>query len=343
MTAPDRAAVDRLTILANLGPVREIEPHRGSANNRVFRVEAERGTAFLKAYFRHPVDSRDRLGTEFAFARFARAAGVRSIPQPLACDPAANLGLFEFVNGARPREATESLVAHAIEFARNLNAARWRPAASRLPIAAEACFSIEEHLGIVGGRVNRLSDIAPATDIDRAARNFIRCELLPVWESVLNAARATARNHRLDLAKAIGTNERCISPSDFGFHNALVAPDGRAIFLDFEYAGWDDPAKLTCDFFCQPEVPVSERFLDTFIQSVAEAFPISAAVVERSRVLFAAYRVKWVCIRLNEFLPVGLGRRQFALNVDVEHRKHRQLVSARAALAAIDEPARVVA
>ena len=25
-------------------------------------------------------------------------------------------------------------------------------------------------------------------------------------------------------------------------------------FIDFEYAGWDDPSKLICDFFCQPAV-----------------------------------------------------------------------------------------
>ena len=143
MTALNRTAVDRLTIVADLGPVRAIEPIRGSANNRAFRVEGERGTAFLKAYYRHPVDARDRLGAEFAFARFARAAGVRDIPQPLACDPAANLGLFEFVTGVRPIEATASLVGQALAFVRDLNAARWRPAASRLPAAAEACFSVE--------------------------------------------------------------------------------------------------------------------------------------------------------------------------------------------------------
>ena len=65
-----------------------------------------------------------------------------------------------------------------------LNAARKdRPAAAGLPVASEACFSIEEHLGIVGGRANRLGDISPESDIDRDAL-AVRAiaSLLPVWD-----------------------------------------------------------------------------------------------------------------------------------------------------------------
>ena len=35
----------------------------------------------------------------------------------------------------------------------------------------------------------------------------------------------------------------------------LAGRDGRLWFIDFEYAGWDDPAKTVCDFFCQPGLP----------------------------------------------------------------------------------------
>ena len=38
------------------------------------------------------------------------------------------------------------------------------------------------------------------------------------------------------------------SPSDFGFHNALLKDNGKLCFLDFEYFGRDDPVKLMADF-----------------------------------------------------------------------------------------------
>ncbi len=40
-----------------------------------------------------------------------------------------------------------------------------------------------------------------------------------------------------------------VSPSDFGFHNALLDDGGAISFLDFEYSGRDDPAKLDLRFF----------------------------------------------------------------------------------------------
>jgi len=55
------------------------------------------------------------------------------------------------------------------------------------------------------------------------------------------------------MAQALPADETCLSPSDFGFHNALVDPSGALSFLDFEYAGRDDPAKPVSDFFCQPK------------------------------------------------------------------------------------------
>lgn len=322
MSELDRAAVDRLAAAAGLGSVRQLTPLIGGANNRVFRLETENREAVLKVYFRDPADPRDRLGAEFAFSRFAWSVGVRCIPQPLACDVEAGLGLFEFVAGRIVTEAAECLIEQAAEFVCELNANRWKPLASRLPVASEACFSIAEHLGTVARRVNRLAHIPALADFTR--------ELFPAWEEV--------RAGVSDTAVSLTLTERCVSPSDFGFHNAILERNNRVRFLDFEYAGWDDPAKLICDFFCQPSVPVPLRFFEEFANTVAASFPQPQAVIERARLLLPVYRIKWVCIRLNEFLPTENRRRRFSLNADeVETRQARQLEAARAALHDLQE------
>ncbi|HVL13625.1 MAG TPA: aminoglycoside phosphotransferase family protein [Gemmata sp.] len=330
MSTPNLAAVNRLTEDAGFGPVDELIPLAGGANNRVYRVVAGCGDAVLKCYFRHPDDPRDRLGAEFAFTRFAWAAGVRDVTEPLACDPANAIALYAFVNGARPTasDVTEELVGQATEFVRELNAARWRPRAARLPLASEACFSIAEHLGTVARRVERLAQAK-----DPAASEFVRQELVPAWQEVHAACERDARKCGLPLERALGEGSRCLSPSDFGFHNVVLQPSGRARFIDFEYAGWDDPAKLICDFFCQPAVPVPARHFESFTAAVATGFPEPDAVAARARLLLPVYRLKWVCIRLNEFLPVGTRRREFALPpAKLEYRRRRQLADARAAL-----------
>ena len=75
-------------------------------------------------------------------------------------------------------------------------------------------------------------------------------EFTPVMEQIVAAA---CRDSRPETELA--PQHRCLSPSDFGFHNALLrgrpgVPGARDwVFLDFEYFGWDDPAK-TVPIFC---------------------------------------------------------------------------------------------
>ncbi|MBA4186955.1 MAG: aminoglycoside phosphotransferase family protein [Planctomycetaceae bacterium] len=333
VTSLDHATVNLLLAAAEFGPARALTPLTGGKNNRVYRAETENGEAVLKAYFRHPNDTRDRLGAEFAFSRFAWASGIHCIPEPLTSNPDAGLGLFEYVNG-RPTTASDvsaDLIEQAIEFVRDLNTARWRPLASRLRVASEACFSIAEHLGTVSRRVDRL---AAVTDPETAA--FVNRELIPIWEEVRSETSDTA----LSLDKPLEPTARCVSPSDFGFHNTLLEADGRVRFLDFEYAGWDDPAKLICDFFCQPAVPVPGCFFEPFANAIAACFPDPESVVHRARLLMPVYRVKWVCIRLNEFLPTSSQRRAFSLATNkLEARRATQLNAARAALHQLQEAA----
>jgi hypothetical protein len=310
----------------------------GGANNRVFRLDAAAGSFLLKSYFRHPDDPRDRLGTEFAFSRFAWENGVRCIPQPLACDPPGGLGLFEFVAGRSLRGSTidNGAVDQAIDFYRTLNRAKNHPAAAALPRASESCFSLNDHFVTVGRRVERLKAVAVADAVDLAAVSFIESELAPAWGQVLTTARAAAAAAGLRPDRPLDPTDRCLSPSDFGFHNALLAEDGRLRFIDFEYAGWDDPSKLICDFYCQPAVPAPPSAFDRFAAAAAAELPTPELHRARAALLLPVYRVKWVCIMLNEFLPVGGSRRAFSgTAAELEARKKDQLTKARAALAAV--------
>src|SRR5262249_52494804 len=151
-----------------------------------------------------------------------------------------------------------------LDFFHALNRHRSDPFAVRLANASEATDTVAGHVGLVGQRIGRLCHIEPAEPVDRTAAEFVRDELEPAWKRL---------EQRLAPGGCDGATERCLSPSDFGFHNALCEPNGRFRFIDFEYAGWDDPARMVCDFFCQPAVPVPLTYFDRFIRSVAAIFP----------------------------------------------------------------------
>jgi hypothetical protein len=341
MGGVDRQAVLALADAAGVGPATAVLPLAGGANNRVYRLDTVSGPVLLKSYFRHPDDPRDRLGAEWAFLRFAWAAGVWYVPRPLAADPAAGLALYEYVPGSTMHgtAATDADVDTAIDFTRALHAAKTRVESAALPRASESCFSLDDHFATVARRVERLRAIPVHGVTDMAAAAFVDTELAPAWRSVLTRARANAAACGLYLDRPLDPADRCVSPSDFGFHNALREPSGRLRFIDFEYAGWDDPAKLVCDFFCQPAVPAPAAAFDRFAAAVGGCSAEPLAFQARAALLLPVYRVKWVCIMLNEFLPVGGSRRAFSGSA-AEHdaRKAAQLGKARTALAAVASP-----
>jgi hypothetical protein len=200
--------------------------------------------------------------------------------------------------------------------------------------ASESCFSIADHLQIVEHRLSRLAALDPQAPRVAEADRFISATLRPAWNAVKSRLAREARALGLDMHSRLADAECCLSPSDFGFHNVL-ADDGRLVFIDFEYAGRDDPAKLVVDFFCQPEVPVPLRYLDRFIAGLAEGLKLDAAATARCRLLLDACRIKWVCIMLNDFLPVGAARRSFAEMGEWDERCARQIEKARAKLSEI--------
>ena len=324
----------RLAEAAGLGPALRVEPLPGGRNNRVFCVElAEGGRAALKIYFRHPEDPRDRLGAEWDFLEHARRHAPGRTPAPLARDAAEGAALHAFVEGRR--FSCEEIDAAAVEAAADFICTAATPGAAQdLRVASEACFSISEHLAAIDRRVRLLETIDAQTPATDAAAHFIGERLRPLWERARGDAERKCRVLGLDPHAKIDESQVIASPSDFGFHNALRTAAG-CVFLDFEYAGRDDPAKLVCDFFCQPELPIAEAHHELFLAGVLDRLGL-ACHRDRVRVLLDCYRIKWVAIILNDFLPVGARRRTFATIEDQEDRQARQLALARARL---DAPA----
>lgn len=301
-----------------------IKPLFGGKNNRVFRVESNGKSFLLKSYFWHPADKRERLKAEFQFSTFLWERGIRNIPQPFAQDPIHQLGLYEFVVGKKITEVeiTRTSVQQALDFFRNINRYRKEEAAANLPAASEVCFKLEEHLCLIEQRLKRLMEIRQENTIDAQARDFVLSHLCPSW----NQTKETI----LKSFQRPTSEEKCLSPSDFGFHNALLTPQGTFTFHDFEYAGWDDPARMVSDFFCQPELPVPLSFFEDFAQDVF-TFLGNREEVNKARLLLPAYRIKWCCILLNEFLTDGSHRRRFAqIEDDIHRNKAEQLEKSKA-------------
>jgi len=300
----------------------------GGKNNRTFAALIDKKPQFLiKHYFKDPQDNRDRLGIEFSFISFMWYNGIRTIPKPIACDNKSGIGIYSFIEGKHinQEELKKDHIHQAVKFFLHLNTKRNNNDAYLLPIASDACFSICDHLMNVEKRINRLNRINDDDSISKQAINLIQNRIYPTWKNLKKKCIKQFEKENINIFQLLQFNECCLSPSDFGFHNALVTNEKQLVFIDFEYAGWDDPIKPLCDFFSHPDIQIPYKFFIKSLRSISSYF-CSEKLGAVAEILYPVYKIKWCCIMLNEFMPIDIKRRCFAQSCKSKYRiKEKQL------------------
>lgn len=290
-----------------ISQAKEILPLTGGANNRVFKIVLPEDTLILKSYFHHPKDPRDRLSTEYDFLSFLWEEGQRSIPQPLEKHPAFHIGIYSCLQGSKATFPIEKKFVHqALDFFLQINTKKEK--AIHLPNASEACFSLRDYIYAVDRRIETLLALTPSTSLEKEIVNFISTTLFPYWEK---------RKKELPQSEeSLPKNERVITPSDFGFHNILIDDKGQCLFLDFEYAGWDDPIKTFSDLFLQPKIQISEKYIPWALDYFLPHLSHPEKGERRFHLVFSICQIKWLCIMLNSFTELGKKRRAFSQSLE---------------------------
>lgn len=285
-----RAAGERVDSLVELPP---------GGNSRLWKAVTASGRPLLvKRYATRGGDARLRLAREFAALGFLWARGVRCIPEPLLADPEEAAGVCAFLEGAplRPGEVTPADADAALAFLVLLGELSRDPAAAALGPASEAVLAPGAYLGVIERRRGALASAGDG-DLER----FLREELAPLARAAEFFARGEADRRRVSWDREAEPGRRTLSPSDFGFHNALRAGDGTLRFVDFEYFGWDDPAKLLADFFHQPAVPLPAGLRPRVLGGLERGLPGGETLADRLAVLYPLAGVNWCLIMLNPF------------------------------------------
>jgi hypothetical protein len=288
------------------------------------------GAFALKAYFRQANDQRDRLATEYNSFSHLWVNGFRQIPQPLACDTTRGWAFYQFIDGDKipPGQANDAQVLAAVDFLARLRELSRQPESRNLGVASEAYFVPRLMVENLRRRLqhlqqetaNQLAAIAKphhaSSSSDStpygALHDFLAAEFVPFLAEVTHWSENRLTNAGMSFTEELDLPHRTLSPSDFGFHNALRQPDGHIIFLDFEYFGWDDPAKMIADFLLHPAMNLSAAAKRTFASETFRRFADWPALVARVESVYPLFGLKWCLIMLNEFLPDSYARRQFA-------------------------------
>jgi hypothetical protein len=307
-------------------------------NSRVYLVTCAGPEQYaVKLYPGPSADGRNRLVVEYEALRFLWDNGARCIPRPVAADHDNNTGVYEYVQGVPATMAAldDGHLAQALDFISNLKRLGGASGADRLPLAAEACFSMRALLDNIKKRLAILNDVPDEGPEYGLLREFMSEGVGPAFSEITLRAERRMKAAGIPPDMDIHSGLRTPSPSDFGFHNAIVRPDGTLAFIDFEYFGWDDPVKMISDFLLHPAMDLSDGMKRAFTQGALGIFGADDGIRERLAAMFPLFAVKWVAIMLNEFVPGHPRKRGFAGAADNEgdgglSARTRQLAKARA-------------
>ncbi len=280
----------------------------GGANSRLARIWDSRGRDWIAKIYRcQSGDPRDRLGTEVKSFSFLMSHRVHCVPRPFCMDRKNGIAVFEHVAGRRlgQKEIDRRVLDEVLVFFGKLRDLSSSAGAAAFSDASEACFSLSAYRRNLVVRKRRLEHSA-VPSLRRFMKGPVRSVALLLEERVLTQGRRNGIRQTRILPKML----RRLSPSDVGFHNILRRDrSGELVFLDFEYFGWDDPAKTLSDIILQPDRPLPPQWVPYFADKFIGLYPDDAELKSRFALVAPLLWMKWIFIMLNCFLS---GPRNFS-------------------------------
>ncbi len=290
--------------------VKKIERVSGGGNSKVFKVTCNNAVYAMKLYPEmQNGDWRNRQKTEESACSFLLRQKIKA-PKVFASDFRFNACIFDWVGGEKINAPTDDDLKAALQFLLELDAKK-SEAIDLIGDASEACFSPQELIDQVDYRIQIL-----LARKNKYLSNFLADEVLHVYEIAKRIILLGVSKACLD--QRIDEGLKVLSPSDFGFHNAIRQNMRDVMFIDFEYFGFDDPAKLICDFLWHPGMNLSEKMKREWVLGALKIYNNDKSLHKRVSYLWAMYGVRWILIILKSVKEMGNPAKNFHFADDLE-------------------------
>ena len=321
-TLPSKLHARSFRKLLMLRPDHELflTPLNGGGNNRSYKITCSEKVLMGKVYFKNPSDHRNRLLHETSFAKYLEFIGLENFPKLIAADDNMGVAAFDWLSGEifeSDSVIDKDYWEQCFDFLCDLQNGRESEEANTLPNASESAFSLREHWGLLQSRhdywLRRI--LNEPKSIPESIKIFLLEKVETNYQKLAKEVLANTNfNH------TIPREEQILSPSDFGLHNTLLRPSGSLFYYDFEYAGWDDPAKTIADFFAQPKFHAPPELFKVMKNKIIELLPETGIknFHDRLPLVVRMINLKWCYICLNVFHPLDCKRRKLSLTPKVD-------------------------
>ncbi len=291
----------QLGVTPALPPTRSWIPLRDGGNNCLYQLGCSDGSRWaLKTYGRDDPAARQRVQREAAFVHALCDQGVTQVAAPRADGD--DWLLSAWLDGEPVTAEDDAAWQQLFAFLRRLDAVGRELDEDALPAAAHARFSLNAFVAQIQQRFDAIETACANDPLLKEVRSFVLANLATELLQMKKEFKLFCRDHQLQPDALLAPDLRFPSPSDFGFHNALQV-NGRLKFVDFEYAGWDDPAKLLADMVHHLgfTTPYARRL--AMVQDFIATRGDDPGLGLRFQAVHDLVGLEWILIVLNVALP----------------------------------------
>lgn len=308
-------------------------------NNQIFVLHNSLNQKLLlKRYFHHSEDKRNRALTEFSACQYLQGNNIKYVPDAVFFNDKAQFAFYQYIESKKPLTINDSdtTARSMIDFVLSLKSLYLQSLRDKEQsaidfYAADARLSLQDYFDKIDEREKSILAGCSRNRQLTAIEEFFKQEYLPFKQRVFAQAKQKISNFGLMANQPFAIETLTLSPSDFGPHNMLMNDKG-CYFIDFEYFGIDDPAKMLADIFHHAQDKLSYSNKWAIFKHYCQ-YHNQQGFEQRFEVIVDLIALEWLLIVLNIASPGVIERRRFAnATLDIDELLIARLNKARAML-----------
>jgi thiamine kinase-like enzyme len=260
-------------------------------NSQVYKLRVGKDNLVVKVYNKK---NKLRIKREKIFYDYLRSIKNNNVIEPIGFNIKSNLAIFPCIEGKKIKKIKNNHIKELLNFLRQIN----KKKSIKLPLAVDGIKNRNNHIKLCELKIDQMKKIRIDSLIKKKFMFFLKEKIIPKFNQIkMNYYKQkTFCIEKNNLLK----DDMIVSPSDFGFHN-IIQSNNKFFFFDFEYAGLDDPIKLICDFYCQPNQILTQTQKKMFIRNIPFKKNSLKQLELYTKIFLPFHKLKWCCIILNEF------------------------------------------
>jgi hypothetical protein len=282
--------------------IESIEKLQGRGNSAIYKLYLSSGhKAALKMY--PEISYHNRLKSEFESTKIFQELGIKNVQKPISFNHSLGVASYEWIEGEKVTKYGLEELNAALSFLSVLNDKSKVESFKNFPFAADSCprgQDIEMQIK------RRLLQLEEPSKTHNELNKFLKNDFKSLFNEITSWSQTTWPSNE-DYKTPLKKNELILSPSDFGFHNAIRSQNDGLVFHDFEYFGWDDPVKLISDFSHHAAMSLSNQLEQLWFSGVSTIY--GKHLLNRLSAAWPLYGLNWCLIILNEFKDEVWNRR----------------------------------